>query len=676
MGFLLIAGISFSHPGGHREQTNLKFWKINNEQSIKASFLLVKNNEVYLENQDGEIIHIALDQLSKENRMFVNKKTKKIEALNLKFAEKNHAEKSHGLETSTIILMLIIGGLSLALLKARKKSLKLVFGSLSLLFVLYACSGDDEPTCTETIWYEDADGDGLGNPDVNQTSCEQPAGYVADNNDADDTNSNSGGSGTALAYDLSFLQTSFSKFSNVGYIDTDANYFYVESNGIPDHQMMVGITAWIERFPTTFKYTAAGVGAWAFPLEPEYQETNNRAIADELHKGAIAIATNGIPIFNPYNAGGELSYDIGELDAYGGHSGNGDDYHYHYPPTHLSTITGDYPIGFVFDGFPLYGITETDGSTVSDLDEHFGHEDTDGYYHYHTSETAPYMTPTLRGVVSVDQEGIAQNQIVPQPVGNTLRGLDDLVLLGGTANHEITDLVMNDTNNGYTLTYTTDNGTKTGTQVYSWDDAGLFTVTLTTPTEAKTITYSGDPGEIHSGAYGYNDGSSSSDFALTSEAIVNNELLDEYKCEMKTNDIENSIPLSWSNVPDGTGSLAITMHHYPNPDDANDPDKDPNQYLLLWGIDPSVTEITYGAADDEAWYMGSNKDGTAISYTSPCSPSAATHEYTITIYALSDTPASLPTVSSLSVDYGTLFDAIATVTTLGIAELTFDSVTE
>ena len=50
-----------------------------------------------------------------------------------------------------------------------------------------------------------------------------------------------------------------------------------------------------------------------------------------------------------------------------------------------------------------------------------------------------------------------------------------------------------------------------------------------------------------------------------------------------------------------------------------------------------------GTADDGLWYIGSNKDGTAISYTSPCSPDAATHEYTITIYALSATPASLPT---------------------------------
>jgi phosphatidylethanolamine-binding protein (PEBP) family uncharacterized protein len=160
-------------------------------------------------------------------------------------------------------------------------------------------------------------------------------------------------------------------------------------------------------------------------------------------------------------------------------------------------------------------------------------------------------------------------------------------------------------------------------------------------------------------------------FTLSSIAIENGELLDSYKCEEKINDVENSIPLSWSNVPEGTKSLAITMVHYPNPDDLTHP----NSYLLLWNIDPEVTEIPYGTADDGSWYMGSNKDGTAISYTSPCSPSSSTHEYTITLYALSATPSSLPLESTINVTYDVLINAISEVTVIDKATLTFNSVT-
>ena len=64
-----------------------------------------------------------------------------------------------------------------------------------------------------------------------------------------------------------------------------------------------------------------------------------------------------------------------------------------------------------------------------------------------------------------------------------------------------------------------------------------------------------------------------------------------------------------------------------------------------------------------------------ISYSSPCSAGSGTHQYTITLYALSATPASLPTQSSLSVTYPVLTSAISTVTVVGKATLVFNSVT-
>ncbi len=169
-----------------------------------------------------------------------------------------------------------------------------------------------------------------------------------------------------------------------------------------------------------------------------------------------------------------------------------------------------------------------------------------------------------------------------------------------------------------------------------------------------------------------NNSEETDDFTLTSIAISEGELLDSYKCETKVDGIENSIPLSWSNVPDSAGSIAVIMQHYPNPNDTSSA----NSYLLLWNIDPSVTGIAYGEADDGTWYMGANKDGNAVSYTSPCSPSVGTHEYTITLYALSETPSSLPTESTTDVDYSVLKAAIETVTIIDTAALTFNDVTE
>ncbi len=163
-----------------------------------------------------------------------------------------------------------------------------------------------------------------------------------------------------------------------------------------------------------------------------------------------------------------------------------------------------------------------------------------------------------------------------------------------------------------------------------------------------------------------------SDFTITSIAVENGLLLDSYKCEEKIDGVEKSIPLAWSNVPEGTGSFAIIMHHYPNSADLTGV----NSYLLLWGISPYVTEIGHGMADDGPWFMGANKDGAVVSYSSPCSPSAGTHEYTITIYALSETPASLPQESTVNVTYSVLKSAIETVTVIGTASLTFNDVTE
>jgi len=65
--------------------------------------------------------------------------------------------------------------------------------SLFILFIattIISCSSDDSPlagNCIPTMWYQDLDSDGLGNPDISISSCDQPDGYVADNTDDADS---------------------------------------------------------------------------------------------------------------------------------------------------------------------------------------------------------------------------------------------------------------------------------------------------------------------------------------------------------------------------------------------------------------------------------------------------------------------------------------------------------
>ena len=82
-----------------------------------------------------------------------------------------------------------------------------------------ACNYTANPTAAcsfdAVTWYEDADGDGLGDPAVSQTACAQPAGYV-DNNTDDDPNLNpSDYSGTILSPGDVYFSFAAEDFGNV-----------------------------------------------------------------------------------------------------------------------------------------------------------------------------------------------------------------------------------------------------------------------------------------------------------------------------------------------------------------------------------------------------------------------------------------------------------------------------
>ncbi len=218
------------------------------------------------------------------------------------------------------------------------------------------------------------------------------------------------------AGDAADVAAAFAPFEKLGAVATrrDDRWFYVESRGIPDHPLMVGIRSWQQQVPLPQDYT--GGNAWQIPLVPvparEPALTRNRFL-----RGAIALAVNGIPIFNPLNNRGEDALEIGELDDHGGHCGRADDYHYHVAPVHLEKVVGKgKPIAWALDGYPVYGTTEPDGSPLKPLDRLGGHEDGRGGYHYHALEKYPHLIGGFYGEV-VERDG----QVDPQPRARGVR---------------------------------------------------------------------------------------------------------------------------------------------------------------------------------------------------------------------------------------------------------------
>ena len=249
----------------------------------------------------------------------------------------------------------------------------------------------------------------------------------------------------------------FKPFEKTLKLRWDEEYFFVESNGMPDHPMMIGIRVWQQQVPIPQKYF--GDNAWRIPLHfvPAKEPMSAK---DNFLRGAIALAVNGVPIFNPLNNRGDDAFLFGELDEYGGHCGRADDYHYHIAPIHLEKTVGKgKPLAYALDGYPIYGYQEADGAKVAGLDWLNGHKDKAGNYHYHATKTYPYLNGGFYGDVT-ERDGQADPQPRAEPLRPALQPLRDA---------KITDFV--ETKPGsYRLTY--DVRGKEGSVSYTLADDG------------------------------------------------------------------------------------------------------------------------------------------------------------------------------------------------------------
>lgn len=188
-------------------------------------------------------------------------------------------------------------------------------------------------------------------------------------------------------------------------VDCQGGYAVIKSDTYPDHELMTGIVGTNEQTAVPAEYAAP------IRLNPTLEKT------PKTRDAALGVAVNGVPIYD-YTGGGEMSQaDLHhhqtrhdtlltkQLDNCGGHAGRGDDYHYHVKPTcmidNMKNANDNPIIGWAFDGFPIYGDDNPDGSKIVEtaLDICNGQADPTYGYRYHTSESAPYIIQCLMGEV-------------------------------------------------------------------------------------------------------------------------------------------------------------------------------------------------------------------------------------------------------------------------------------
>ena len=451
----LIIGILPSitaHEGGHYHSgdgTVFNTWRLQNGEQVLGNFSAYENNRIILEWENRKLISLPMESFSKQDQLLLQSKISRTEAINrtpIFFAPAT--ESGYYFTPIPLLLCLLILGILFMLKKSNQQ------------FQLLA------PNYRRTSYW-------ITGALVIFFSCKKTA----------DSNPNNTTTGTSIVVPKTrtgFMDSVFAAFKPSVNTNFDNTYYYVSATGFPNHNMMVGITSWQQQVPIPQNYT--GTNSWSIPLQPVMAAVP-LSTKSNFMKGAVALAVNGIPIFNALNNRGEDSYKIGELDNWGGHCGKADDYHYHAAPLHLATVTGNLPIAYALDGFPVYGEKEPDGTTLTSLDTCHGHPWNTTQYHYHGTATYPYVVGAMRGKVTLDPSTPApENQILPQAFAKGARPATNP--LNGAS---ITNFVSSGTN-AYLLTYKI--GTKFGSVAYSWDASNKFTYTLTdTSGQSVTNTY-------------------------------------------------------------------------------------------------------------------------------------------------------------------------------------------
>ncbi len=201
----------------------------------------------------------------------------------------------------------------------------------------------------------------------------------------------------------------YKKIYGASSITSDGTFVTIKTTGVPDHTSPYYATskalykAFSGTTPLGFEFKknpniiATQNFTFKIPLKPVVA-TNHAATP----LGPIGVALNGVALFNQYAGPNNqaLTTEIYSFDNYNGHPTATSQYHYHLEPLYLTTVktTKSGLLGFLLDGFPVYGPSEENGKALvsSDLDVYHGHTHATvdfpaGIYHYHFTADAPYL---------------------------------------------------------------------------------------------------------------------------------------------------------------------------------------------------------------------------------------------------------------------------------------------
>jgi hypothetical protein len=193
------------------------------------------------------------------------------------------------------------------------------------------------------------------------------------------------------------------KFSSTVTITMDGENIVLKSNGVPNHKSPYfaktdGRYEAYNGTNTSFAINPNSIKeqSLVFKIPSSPKEASNKT---STSLGPIGISVNGVPLYNQYAGPNQpLAGEINSFDQYNGHPQQTGQYHYHVEPLYITATTSKSGlVGFLLDGFPVYGPTEN-GKTVAsaDLDTYHGHSTTtaeypSGIYHYHTTSDSPYI---------------------------------------------------------------------------------------------------------------------------------------------------------------------------------------------------------------------------------------------------------------------------------------------